>query len=189
MRVELIAGQYLDVFEQARGTQSVAQALNIARYKSAKYTIERPLHIGAAIAGAEPAVFAAYSGYGLPLGEAFQLRDDILGVFGDPSETGKPAGDDLREGKRTVMIALALEKASGAQAAQVDRLLGDPALDTAGITELQTIIEETGALANTEQMIGDLLELALASLTTVELEPEAVTILTGLAHAATRRRV
>jgi geranylgeranyl diphosphate synthase type I len=87
------------------------------------------------------------------------------------------------------MIALALEKASAAQAAQVGRLLGDPALDAAGITELQAIIEETGALANTEQMIGDLLELALESLTTVELDPEAVTILTGLAHAATRRRV
>lgn len=189
MRTELMAGQYLDLLEQARGGGSVDRALNVIRYKSAKYTIERPLHIGAAIAGAEPAVFAAYSGYGLPLGEAFQLRDDILGVFGDPSETGKPAGDDLREGKRTVMIALALEKASATQAAQVSRLLGDPALDTTGIADLQAIIEETGALANTEQMIGDLLELALESLTTAELEPEAVTILTGLAHAATRRRV
>ncbi len=189
MRTELMAGQYLDLLEQARGGGSVDRALNVIRYKSAKYTIERPLHIGAAIAGADASVFAAYSGYGLPLGEAFQLRDDILGVFGDPSETGKPAGDDLREGKRTVMVALALESASPTQAALIAERLGDPALDAAGVEALRSVIEETGALAQTEKMIGELLDSALCSLDTAELDPESVTVLTGLAHAATRRRV
>jgi geranylgeranyl diphosphate synthase type I len=189
MRTELMAGQYLDLLEQARGGGSVDRALNVIRYKSAKYTIERPLHIGAAIAGADASVFAAYSGYGLPLGEAFQLRDDILGVFGDPSETGKPAGDDLREGKRTVMVALALESATPAQAALIADRLGDPSLDAAGVEALRSVIEETGALAQTERMIGELLESALGSLDTADLDPESVTVLTGLAHAATRRRV
>ena len=126
MRTELMAGQYLDLLEQARGGGSVDRALTVVRYKSAKYTIERPLHLGAALAGDDPAVREAYSGYGLPLGEAFQLRDDILGVFGDPQETGKPAGDDLREGKRTVLVAIAVERSTPKQAAAVRRYLGDP---------------------------------------------------------------
>ena len=111
MRTELMGGQYLDLLEQARGGGSVQRALRVARYKSAKYTIEKPLHLGAVLAGAGQDVLDGYSGYGLPLGEAFQLRDDVLGVFGDPAETGKPAGDDLREGNRTVLVALALESA------------------------------------------------------------------------------
>lgn len=189
MRTELMAGQYLDLLEQARGGGSVDRALLVIRYKSAKYTIERPLHIGAAIAGADESVFAAYSGYGLPLGEAFQLRDDILGVFGDPAETGKPAGDDLREGKRTVLVALALENSTPDQAAELNARLGDPLLDAAGVETLRRIIEETGALARTELMIEELLDLSLTSLTSANLDPESVTVLTGLAHAATRRRV
>jgi geranylgeranyl diphosphate synthase, type I len=187
MRTELMAGQYLDLLEQARGGGSVERALNVVRYKSAKYTIERPLHLGAALADASPEVFAAYSGYGLPLGEAFQLRDDILGVFGDPEQTGKPAGDDLREGKRTVLVATAVERCSPAQAAAMRNHLGDPGLDSHGVAELRAIITETGALAHTEAMIDDLLERSLASLTAADLDSTAREVLTGLAHAATRR--
>ena len=99
MRVELMAGQYLDIYEQALASESIERSIKVARYKSGKYSIERPLHFGASLATG--ANFSAYSGYGIPLGEAFQLRDDLLGVFGDPAQTGKPAGDDLREGKRT----------------------------------------------------------------------------------------
>ncbi len=125
MRTEVMCGQYLDMLEGTRGEATVATALRVVEYKSAKYTIERPLHLGAVLAGARPDVTAALTGYGLPLGIAFQLRDDVLGVFGDPAETGKPAGDDLREGKRTVLIALTLERASAAQADAVLRRLGD----------------------------------------------------------------
>ena len=187
MRTELMAGQYLDLLEQARGGGSVDRALRVVRYKSAKYTIERPLHLGAALADASPEVVDAYSGYGLPLGEAFQLRDDILGVFGDPQETGKPAGDDLREGKRTVLIATAVERSSSEQASAIRRHLGDPGLDTAGVEELRAIIRDTGALDHTEELIDRLLAQSLAALDTAPLEPQAREVLTGLAHAATRR--
>ena len=189
MRTELMAGQYLDLLEQARGGGSVERALRVVRYKSAKYTIERPLHVGAALAGAGRDVFAAYTGYGLPLGEAFQLRDDILGVFGDPVETGKPAGDDLREGKRTVLIAIAVERSTPVQAEVIRRHLGDPGLDANGVDALREIIAATGALAHTETLIGDLLDQSLAALGTAELEPQAHEVLTGLAYAATRRTV
>lgn len=189
MRTELMAGQYLDLLEQARGGGSVDRALTVVRYKSAKYTIERPLHLGAALAGADEGIMAAYSGYGLPLGEAFQLRDDILGVFGDPAETGKPAGDDLREGKRTVLVAIALERSSSTQAEVMRRYLGDPGLDSGGVESLRSIISETGALAYTEGLISELLETSLAPLTTADLDPEAREVLTGLAFAATRRTV
>ncbi len=189
MRTELMAGQYLDLLEQARGGGSVERAMRVVRFKSAKYTIERPLHMGAALAGANADVMAAYSGYGLPLGEAFQLRDDVLGVFGDPGETGKPAGDDLREGKRTVLIATAMARATPAQAAQIRRHLGDPGLDATGVALLREVIADTGALNHAEQLITSLTDQALAALASVDLQAPAPEVLAGLAYAATRRSV
>jgi geranylgeranyl diphosphate synthase type I len=189
MRTELMAGQYLDLLEQARGGGSVERAMRVVRFKSAKYTIERPLHMGAALAGADAAIAAAYSGYGLPLGEAFQLRDDVLGVFGDPHETGKPAGDDLREGKRTVLIATAMDRSSPAQAAQIRRHLGDPGLDATGVALLRDVIAETGALDHAESLITSLTDQAIASLDSVHLHDPSREVLTGLAYAATRRSV
>ena len=189
MRTELMAGQYLDLLEQARGGGSIERALQVVRYKSAKYTIERPLHLGAALGGASQDLMSAYSAYGLPLGEAFQLRDDVLGVFGDPSQTGKPAGDDLREGKRTVLIAMAMEAASPAQAAAMRSHLGDPALDAEGIATLRTIIEQTGALAATERLIEERLAEAVAATASPLIQSQAAEVLLGLAYAATRRSV
>ena len=189
MRTELMAGQYLDLLEQARGGGYVARAMRVVRYKSAKYTIERPLHLGASLAGAGPEVMQAYSDYGLPLGEAFQLRDDVLGVFGDPAETGKPAGDDLREGKRTVLVATAMERATPAQSAQLRRHLGDPSLDAEGIATLRAIITDTGALAHAEDLIERFTASSLAALDTVPLNEPAGEVLSGLAYAATRRTV
>jgi geranylgeranyl diphosphate synthase, type I len=189
MRTELMGGQYLDLLEQAIGGGSVERAMRIVRFKSAKYTIERPLLLGAAVADASPEVSAAYRGYGLPLGEAFQLRDDVLGVFGDPVETGKPAGDDLREGKRTVLVATALDRASRAQEAVVRRHLGDPHLTDAGVTALREVITETGALDEAERLIAELTFSALTALDSAPLEPEACEVLGELAEAATARRV
>jgi geranylgeranyl diphosphate synthase type I len=117
MRQLVMAGQYLDVLSQARGAFSADEALRVIEFKTSKYTIEGPLHLGAAIARAPDAVFDVLSRYGLALGEAFQLRDDLLGVFGDPAVTGKPAGDDLREGKHTLLTALAMHGADAEQAA------------------------------------------------------------------------
>ena len=189
MRTELMGGQYLDLLEQARGGGSVERALRVARYKSAKYTIEKPLHLGAALAGAGPDVLDGYSGYGLPLGEAFQLRDDVLGVFGDPAATGKPAGDDLREGKRTALVAMALETATPGQAAAVRRHLGDPHLSAEGVAQLREVIEQTGALARVEALIEELTADALGALDALPVTDEAREVLRQLAVAATSRSV
>lgn len=189
MRGELMAGQYLDVLAQATGGANPEHALRVARYKSAKYTVERPLHLGGALAGAGEDLLAAYSAFGLPLGEAFQLRDDVLGVFGDPARTGKPAGDDLREGKRTVLVALALERATPAQAAVVRTLLGDPALDASGVRALQEVIVDTGALDAVESMIDERTEQALAALADAPVTAQGRDTLADLAVAATARGV
>ena len=189
MRTELMAGQYLDVLAQATGAQEepVQRALRVARYKSGKYTVERPLHLGAALAGATPELVATYSAYGVPLGEAFQLRDDVLGVFGDPTVTGKPAGDDLREGKRTVLLAYATERSTPAQAALVERLLGRADLDADGVESLREVIVSTGALARVEAMIAERAESSLAALESATIEPVAGDVLRELALAATDR--
>jgi geranylgeranyl diphosphate synthase type I len=189
MRTELMAGQYLDLLEQARGGGSVERALRVARYKSAKYTIEKPLHLGAALAGGDQEVLDGYSGYGLPLGEAFQLRDDVLGVFGDPTVTGKPAGDDLREGKRTALVGMALEGAGTAQAAMVRRHLGDPHLSPDGVAQLRQVIEETGALRRVEALIDELMDDALTALHAAPVQDDAREVLESLAVAATCRSV
>ena len=188
MRGEVMAGQYLDLLEQVRGGRDVERSLRVARYKSAKYTIERPLHLGAALADAPRAVVDAYTAYGLPLGEAFQLRDDVLGVFGDPRETGKPAGDDLREGKRTVLVAVAVERATEAQRAVVRRLLGDPHLTPQGVETLREVIAETGALDHVEALVEQRSAEAVAALTTAPITDEARAALAVLATAATKRR-
>jgi geranylgeranyl diphosphate synthase type I len=184
-----MAGQYLDLLEQAVGGGSVDRALTVVRYKSAKYTIERPLHLGAALAGGDDAIADVLSDYGLPLGAAFQLRDDVLGVFGDPSQTGKPAGDDLREGKRTVLVAEALERSSPAQAAVLRRHLGDPGLTPEGVAELRAVITDTGALDRVESMIAEFTEQSFAALRSPLLAADAVPVLEGLAVAATSRSV
>jgi geranylgeranyl diphosphate synthase, type I len=187
MRTELMSGQYLDLLEQARGGGSIERAARVTRYKTAKYTVERPLHLGATLAGAPAELMATYSAFGLPLGEAFQLRDDVLGVFGDPAQTGKPAGDDLREGKRTVLVAATLERTSPAETAEVRRRLGDPHLDAEGIDALRTVIQETGALAHVEELISARTDEALTALDAGAVDEPARSVLTQLAVAATTR--
>jgi len=187
MRTEVIAGQYLDLSAQAAGTRSVDEALRVVRYKSAKYTIERPLHLGGALAGGDARLAETYTAYGVPLGEAFQLRDDVLGVFGDPAVTGKPAGDDIREGKRTVLIASAYEAATPAQAAALDHHLGDPDLDGTGVATLREVIVESGALARVEQLIAD--RTAVARTALGGLDESTRVALEELAAAVTQRDI
>ena len=190
MRVELMAGQYLDVYEQALGSQSVERSLKVARYKSGKYTIERPLHFGAALGSSNPsAIYEIYSNYGLPLGEAFQLRDDVLGIFGDPSETGKPAGDDLREGKRTVLLAKTMELASKSDQDLIESCLGDQNLSPEKVEEIRKIIKETGALAKLEELITSLTNQALLALNSTDLNPSALEPLQTLANVVTNRKI
>ncbi|MFI5957026.1 polyprenyl synthetase family protein [Cryptosporangium sp. NPDC051539] len=188
MRTEIMAGQYLDVLAQAQGGHSVDRAVRVVRYKAAKYTVERPLHLGAALAGGGPELTDSLSRYGLPIGEAFQLRDDVLGVFGDPAETGKPAGDDLREGKRTLLLAYAAERATPAQETVLDRHLGDPGLTDDGVDRLREVLVETGALERTEERIRALTARALDALAAARLDAESTDALTALAGAATARK-
>ncbi|HEU5035978.1 MAG TPA: polyprenyl synthetase family protein [Nocardioides sp.] len=187
-RSEVIAGQFLDVSVQARGRADVEAAMTVLRYKSAKYSIERPLHIGAALAGADARTMSELSAFGLPLGEAFQLRDDLLGVFGDPATTGKPAGDDLIEGKRTVLVALALDAASPADAARLDAALGTP-LSPDRVEDLRAIIDGSGAHAQVEAVIGELATRAVAALDRADIDEQARGVLRGLASSATQRVV
>lgn len=185
-RSEVVAGQFLDVSVQARGRADVETAMTVLRFKSAKYSIERPLHVGAALAGAGPDVLATLTDFGLPLGEAFQLRDDQLGVFGDPAITGKPAGDDLVEGKRTVLVAMTLDSVPAERAALLDRALGTP-LDAAQVEELRSLIVESGADQRVEEMIRDLSQRSLDALAAADLLPEAKGALIDLASAVTQR--
>jgi geranylgeranyl diphosphate synthase type I len=191
LRVELNIGQYLDLLGTARGDTDLGRATRIARYKSAKYTIERPLHLGAAGAGALEARAALFTEYGVPLGEAFQLRDDLLGVFGDPQTTGKPAGDDLREGKRTVLTARAVARARAASDAATVQLLrdrlGERSLTEAEVTVLAAAIQGTGASDDVEMLIEDLAGRAFTLMDQRPWAEPARSQLVALAHAAVAR--
>jgi geranylgeranyl diphosphate synthase type I len=171
MRLEVNLGQYLDV-------------------KTAKYTIERPLHIGAMIA--DPAVsdttLDALSGYGVSLGIAFQMRDDILGVFGEPGVTGKPAGDDLRESKPTALVAEAVAAASTAQRSTL-ALIGTPNLDASQIDEIRSVIVATGALDSVESRIAELTESAIRALDVLDVRDDVREKFSSLAHAIAWRSV
>ena len=187
-RSEVITGQFLDVSVQARGVADVDAAMTVLRYKSAKYSVERPLHIGATLAGATEHQLAQLGAFGLPLGEAFQLRDDLLGVYGDPSMTGKPAGDDLIEGKRTVLVALALDAAPAEAATLLDSSLGR-SLDAEQVAGLRRIIDESGAHAQVEDVIGQLADRATTALREADLDEHARGVLLDLATAVTVRAV
>jgi geranylgeranyl diphosphate synthase type I len=164
MRTEVITGQYLDLLAQTDRAASLEQAVRVLRYKSARYTVTRPLELGGVLAGAGPELLAAYRAIGDPVGEAFQLRDDLLGVFGDPALTGKPTGDDLREGKRTVLVALAYQGADARGRQVLDRWLGDADLTVAGTDQVRTVLEDSGAVKGVERLIGDRIDEALAAL-------------------------
>ncbi|MBO0851906.1 MAG: polyprenyl synthetase family protein [Pseudonocardia sp.] len=191
MRTEMLGGQFLDVWSQATGEGSAEIALRVNRFKTAAYTVERPLELGAALAGADPALVAAYRRFGSDLGVAFQLRDDLLGVLGDPAVTGKPAGDDLREGKRTLLMALAAQAAhrrdDRSASATLERAMGDPDLDDAGVARVREVLAELGTPGQLERRIERLTESALGALENVELAPPADIRLPELALAATRR--
>ncbi|MEL6894068.1 MAG: polyprenyl synthetase family protein, partial [Actinomycetota bacterium] len=152
LRIELNIGQYLDILGGVSRTREIVTAERICRYKSGKYTIERPLHLGAVLADAERAaeLLPHLSNYGLPLGDAFQMRDDVMGAFGDEADTGKPVGGDLIEGKPTPLLARAVRSADAAQRAVLD-LVGDPALSPSDVARVQQAIVDTGALDELER--------------------------------------
>jgi geranylgeranyl diphosphate synthase type I len=192
MRTEVTVGQYLDIVEENAWrnhpeSELLPRAHRVIVYKSAKYSVEAPLAIGAALGGGSPEQAAALRAFGLPLGVAYQLRDDMLGVFGDPSVTGKPAGDDLREGKRTVLIAIARPLLPSNARSLLDELLGDPELDARQVQVLQGIIRDSGAIDRVERIITHNVGLAIAAIADAPLSSSAKAQLTQLADTVIRR--
>ena len=163
LRIELNFGQYLDMLGSAMNERRREKAERICRYKSGKYTIERPLHLGALLAApTRDDLIPVLSTYGLPLGDAFQMRDDVLGAFGDTAITGKPVGDDLREGKPTPLMAIATARANVVQLKEL-QLVGNQDLTPEQIARVQEVIRETGALDELEVVITRLTDEAIAA--------------------------
>jgi geranylgeranyl diphosphate synthase type I len=192
MRRDVTVGQFLDIAEESAfrtepDDRHAERALRVASLKSARYSVQQPLALGAALAGADAAQLAALASFGHPLGMAFQLRDDVLGVFGDEEQTGKPSGDDLREGKRTVLIAYTRERLDAPARRVVDELLGDAELDDVQVAALQRAIVDTGALDRVEELISAYAREAERSLSGARLGNAAVSELRELARAATVR--
>lgn len=192
MRTEVTAGQYLDILEERAwlmqpDDEQRLRAERVIVFKSAKYSIEAPLLIGAAIAGATAAQLDSLRAFGLPLGIAYQLRDDLLGVFGDAAVTGKPSGDDLREGKRTMLIAIAREQLPPGSRRLLDELLGEPGLTAEQVHMLQRTITECGAVDEVERMIAENVAEATAALVDAPLSKDARDELGALAETVTRR--
>ena len=182
LRIELNAGQYLDLLGSVQSERRLVKAERIARYKSGKYTIERPLHVGAVLAAParQAELLPGLSRYGLSLGDAFQMRDDVIGAFGDPALTGKPVGDDLREGKPTPLLARAVALADAGQRRALGRV-GAADLDDAEVKAIQEVIVATGALDALEAHIAELASAAVAALDEVDITAEARCRLTELA--------
>jgi geranylgeranyl diphosphate synthase, type I len=189
IRTEVLAGQYLDIVAEASAAESIASAMNVDTFKTACYTVLRPLQLGAAAAADRPDVQAVFAQFGTDLGVAFQLRDDVLGVFGDPAVTGKPSGDDLRSGKRTVLLAEALELADKSDPLAANLLrssIGAPLTD-AQVGGLREVIESVGALAAAEQRIATLTRRALYARAAAPISASAKAGLSELARMATNR--
>jgi geranylgeranyl diphosphate synthase type I len=194
MRQDVTTGQFLDNHDTVAWAtipldEAIDRAQRVVVYKSAKYSVEAPLALGAIVGGASPALLSALRSFAVPLGFAFQLRDDVLGVFGDPAVTGKPAGDDLREGKRTVLLAIARERADRSTRATLDEVIGDPTLTETQITALRATLQSTGALNEVESLINRSRDRALTVLDQLDLDGAAERELRTLANALTERTV
>jgi len=181
MRAEVIGGQYLDLLAAARGDATPEETRRISVLKSGRYTVERPLLIGAALAAAPAEICDALAAFGAPLGEAFQLNDDVIGAFGDPFVTGKDAHGDLREGKQTLLVALARKAATPEQRATLDELLGSDDLTPEGAERVRAVLRDTGALGEVRDTISSLLAQARAVLNAGTIPPEPARALMALA--------
>jgi geranylgeranyl diphosphate synthase type I len=189
IRTEVLGGQYLDIVAESSGAHSIESAMNVNTYKTASYTVSRPLQFGAAAAADRPDVQALFYGLGTDLGVAFQLRDDVLGVFGDPAVTGKPSGDDLRSGKRTVLLAEAMQRAEQSDPAGAALLRSSIGTDLteSQVRELCSVIESVGALAAVETRIEALTHRGLEALRQAPINAPARAGLTELAGLAANR--
>ena len=187
MRSELAAGQLADLLNDVAGAPALDQVLDIARRKSGNYTVRRPLELGANLAGCAPSLLAILGEYGTLIGEAFQIRDDLLGVFGHPSVTGKPIGDDVRERKATTVVTLAQQSAVPGVRAKLREVWQDRVLDDAAVEHACELIESTGARGRAERMIDERVDRALHLLDGPEFEPWTRHALTEMALVCSDR--
>ncbi|GAA2757809.1 hypothetical protein GCM10009872_31690 [Actinopolymorpha rutila] len=187
MCTELVVGQHLDMLGSATGERDADYATSVATLKSGRYTVVRPLQLGACLAGGSGSLVATYAEYGGPLGVAFQLRDDLLGAFGDSAATGKPVGEDLREGRPTLLLAVAAERAGPADRRLLDRV-GDPDLDEGEVAALTGVLRRTGADVEVEQQVKLAVDRALLALERAPVHPRAVPALRALAEEAAWRQ-
>lgn len=187
LRSELAVGQLGDLVNEARALPAWGAVLDVVRRKSGNYTVRRPLEFGAALAGCDEQVVRALGTYGGLVGEAFQFRDDLLGVFGDPAVTGKPVGDDLLERKATTVVVLAAELADRGQRAELDGLLALDVVDTAAVVRWQRLITATGARDQLEKLIDERVHHALEVADLADLPPRPAEALTTLALRCTER--
>ena len=186
MRIELAVGQFADVANDAGALPTLDAVLDVARRKSGNYTVRRPLEIGAAMAGRED-LLGALGGYGEALGEAFQLRDDILGVFGSPELTGKPAGGDLAERKATSVVVVAQRMADPATRRQFSELMNTDDLSATDIAHWRNLIHATGAVDWIEEMITERVRSAADHIGDVRIHDSVRCALTEMAAVCTAR--
>jgi geranylgeranyl diphosphate synthase type I len=189
MRVEVVAGQFLDVRAAHRGSADEEEARRIAVLKSGGYTVEAPVQIGAILGGGDDRLLACLSAYGVALGEAFQLRDDVLGLFGDPSVTGKDRDSDLREGKRTVLLAKAVDAAAGGDRRFLEERIGRPDLGPGEVERARGLVESTGALDETVALIKDLVARAKEAVDRDVVPARAASLLAEMADVVAVRRL
>jgi geranylgeranyl diphosphate synthase type I len=194
MRTDVTAGQFLDNHDSSAWRTinedvAVERAQQVVIYKSAKYSVEAPLVLGSIVGNAPATFISALRLFALPLGFAFQMRDDMLGVFGDEAQTGKPAGDDLREGKRTVLVAMARKRADRSTLSVFDELIGDPTLTNDQVDMLRASLISTGAVDELEELIERSRGQALKALDAMNLDPTVDSELRSMVDAITTRSV
>ncbi|MFI1980745.1 polyprenyl synthetase family protein [Streptomyces wedmorensis] len=187
MRSEAVTGELLEVQYRAEHRRSVHRSLLTTLFKGARYTVEQPLQLGGVVAGADASLLDFYSDFGVPVGVAFQLRDDLLGAFGSPHRTGKPVTDDFREGKPTVLFACAWEAADSGQRNRLTSLYGRPGLDDGDAAEIRSLMRATGAVRRVEELIDHRVKRALRLLESAPVTEEIRPAFIHLALAAVHR--
>lgn len=189
MRTELAVGQFADLTNDARQAPGLEFVLDVARRKSGNYTVRRPLEIGAVMAGCDACTLSGLGRYGRTVGEAFQLRDDVLGVFGSPAVTGKPGAGDLRERKATSLVVAAHQLADPSTRRELTDLANRETLGDDAIDRWKALIIETGAVGLIEQMISDRVASACAHLGDLPIEEPVRIALAEMAAVCTDRAV
>jgi geranylgeranyl diphosphate synthase type I len=187
MRIELAVGQFADLVNDAGGLPTLDAVLDVARRKSGNYTVRRPLEIGAVLSGCGDRVLGLLGRYGDAVGEAFQLRDDLLGIFGSPEVTGKPAGGDLLERKATSVVVAAHHLADTSRRRELTELMAEPDLAESDVDRWRELITATGAVECIEDMIADRMSLALKWIHSARVDEPVRGALASMAEACTQR--